>query len=145
MTKGPVPEKAIELVLPVARARGFVIRCLRSSESGIDLIIAGLGLTALICVCRTKHLNEPVEDIIVQFANPIAMLRRVPYCPGRCCEIWACDYYSNIRCFRLTGTGTTCLAEIGRDGNPIVPAVALQPERASGASDPVLQEEKVLA
>lgn len=50
MRMGPVPEKAIELLLPVARARGFVIRCARNRKGGIDLVIAAPGLTAFVCV-----------------------------------------------------------------------------------------------
>jgi hypothetical protein len=127
MRKGPVPEKAIGLALPVARARGFVIPCRRSRESGIDLIIVSAGLTALICVCRTRQLNGTPEDLAAQFRIPLTMLMQVPPCPGRCREIWACDYYGSIRCFRLTTTRKACLAEIGRDGIPLAGTIAAQP------------------
>jgi hypothetical protein len=114
MTKGPVPQKAIDTALPVAMARGFVILCRRVNGSGADFVIAGPGWTAVVTICRTKQLNELVADMAMQFPLAIAGLARVPPAPGRSCEIWACDYYGNIRFFRVAGTG---LVEIGRDGN----------------------------
>lgn len=112
--KGPVPEKAIGIALPIAMARGLVILCRRHHGSVADFIIAGFGWTAIVCVCRTKKLNELPEDLAAQFRSAIAGLSRVPPSPGRSCEIWACDYYGNFRFFRVVGTG---LVEIGRDGN----------------------------
>jgi hypothetical protein len=116
MRKGPVPAKAIGVALPAALVRGFVVLCQRNTSSEIDLIIAGPGLTAIVCICRTKTLNESPEVLEAQFGNLIAVLRRVPHCPGRSCEIWACDYYGNVRFFRLKKEG---IEEIGRDGNPL--------------------------
>ncbi len=142
--KGPVPEKAIRLALPVALSRGFVITCRRNKLSGIDFVIVSPGLTAFVCICRTKQLNTSVEDLAAQFRKQAGMLQRVPSGPGLSCEIWACDYYDNIRFFRLEGTGRERLAEIGRDGIPLfVPAPARLPERAAGASAPIRPGKKV--
>jgi hypothetical protein len=116
MRKGPVPVKAVGIALPAALARGFVILCQRNQTSEIDLVIAGPGRTAIVCICRTKQLNETPDVMEAQFRIIIAALRRVPLCPGRCCEIWACDYYGNIRFFRLTDSS---FVEIGRDGNSL--------------------------
>ena len=114
MTKGPVPQKAIDIALPAAMARGFGIPCRRVNGSIADFVIAGPGWTAVVTICRTKQLNEIVADMAKQFPLAIAGLARVPPAPGRSCEIWACDYYGNIRFFRVAGTG---LVEIGPDGN----------------------------
>jgi len=116
MRKGPAPEKAIDIALPIALARGIVVFCRRDRNSGIDLVAACPGLTALVCICRTRTLGAPVDALGAQLRLVIAALRRVPRSHGRYCEIWACDYYGNIRLFRLTETG---LEEIGRDGNPL--------------------------
>jgi hypothetical protein len=116
MRKGPVPEKAKAIALPAAHARGFVIPCQRNPGCEIDLVVAGGGRTSIVCICRTKTLYEKLEVLEVQFANLIAVLRRVPRCPGMSCEIWACDYYGNIRFFRLTDSG---IEEIGRGGDPL--------------------------
>jgi hypothetical protein len=117
MSRGPVPQKAIEIALPIARARGFVMLCQRYHGSVADVIIAEFsGRTTIVCICRTKRLNELVAGMAAQFRTAIAGLSRVPPSPGRSCEIWAVDYYGNIRFFRLAGTD---LVEIGRDGNPL--------------------------
>ncbi|MGB9176728.1 MAG: hypothetical protein WCB46_08340, partial [Methanoregula sp.] len=115
MSRGPVPQKAIDTALPIAKARGFVMLCRRYHGSVADFIIADFfGRTTIVRICRTKRLNELVAGMAVQFRPAIAGLSRVPPSPGRSCEIWAVDYYRNIRFFRLTDTA---LVEIGQDGN----------------------------
>ena len=113
MMKGPVPEKAIDAALPIALAQGFVMLCRRHHGSVADFVLAGFGWTAVVCVCRTKRLNELPEELAAQFRSAIVGLSRVPRSPGRSCEIWACDYYGNFRFFRVVGSS---LVEIGRDG-----------------------------
>jgi hypothetical protein len=116
MMKGPVPQKAIDAALPLALAQGFVMLCRRHHGSVADFVLAGFGWTAVVCVCRTKRLNELPEDLAAQFRSAIAGLGRVPRSPGRSCEIWACDYYGNFRFFRVVGS---LLVEIGRDGRKL--------------------------
>ena len=135
MTKGPVPQKAIDIALPVAMARGFVIPCRRANGSVADFVIAGPGWTAVVSICRTKQLNELVAGMAKQFPLAIAGMARVPPAPGRSCEIWACDYYGNIRFFRVAGAG---LVEIGPDGNPLA-----DPAGAGKISIPPPDGEKV--
>jgi hypothetical protein len=118
MMKGPVPKKAIDIALPMALAQGFVMLCRRHHGSVADFVLAGFGWTAIVCVCRTKRLNELPEELAAQFRSAIAGLGRVPRSPGRSCEIWACDYYGNFRFFRVVGSA---LVEIGRDGRPLQP------------------------
>jgi hypothetical protein len=114
MTKGPVPKKAIKAALPVARARGFVILCERHRGSIASFVIAGPGWTAIVYVGRTRLLNNLPVDIEAQFRYGMAGLRRVPPAPGRSCELWACDYYGNLRFFRLEGTGVVEIDMNGR-------------------------------
>jgi hypothetical protein len=117
MSRGPVPQKEIEIALPIARARGFVILCRWYHGSVADFIIAEFaGRTTIVCICRTKRLNELVAGMAAQFGTAIAGLSRVPPSFGRSCKIWAVDYYGNIRFFRLVGTD---LVEIGRDGSSL--------------------------
>ncbi len=118
MMKGPVPQKAIDTALPIALAQGFVMLCRRHHGSVADFVLAGFGWTAVVCVCRTKRLNELPEDLAAQFRSAIAGLGRVPRSPGRSCEIWACDYYGNFRFFRVVGS---LLVEIGRDVRRLQP------------------------
>jgi hypothetical protein len=113
MTKGPVPQKAIEAALPIARARGFVILCQRHRGSIASFVIAGPGWTAIVYLGRSRRLNELPGELSIQFAHGLAGLLRIPPAPGRSCELWACDYAGNFRFFRITGAG---VVEIGMDG-----------------------------
>ena len=119
MTKGPVPKKAIEVAMPVARARGFVILCQRHRGSIASFIIAGPGWTTIVYLGRTKRFNELPGIIDVQFGYGLAGLRRVPPAPGRSCELWACDYYGNLRFFRLEGAGVVEIDMGGRVPAPV--------------------------
>ena len=105
MSRGPPPEKAIRLALPIAKARGFVTFCRRERGSICDFIILCPGLTAVVRLGRTKRLHGSLADMEFQFAGAAAGLRTVPPDPARSCEIWACDYYDNIRFFRVERTG----------------------------------------
>jgi len=44
MMKGPVPQKAIDIALPLALAQGFVMLCRRHHGSVADFVLAGFGL-----------------------------------------------------------------------------------------------------
>ncbi len=116
MSRGPPPEKAIRLALPIAKARGFITFCRRERGSICDFIILCPGLTAVVRLGRTKRLHGSLADMEFQFAGAAAGLRTVPPDPARSCEIWACDYYDNIRFFRVERTGLT---EMGINGKPL--------------------------
>ena len=49
-----VPQKGIDIALPVALARGFVIFCRHYYGYVCDLIIAEIGRTTIVRVCRTS-------------------------------------------------------------------------------------------
>src|SRR5512137_2125286 len=115
MNRGPLPQKGIEIAMPVALARGFVILCRHYYGYVCDLVIAEPGRTTIVRVFRTKRLYDTVAGMAGQFRTGIAGLSRVPPDPGRSLEIWACDYYGNLRFFRLRGTD---LVEIRQDGIP---------------------------
>jgi hypothetical protein len=132
MTKGPVPRKAIEVAMPVARARGFVILCERHRGSIVSFVIAGPGWTAIVYMGRTRLLNNLPGDIDAQFGYGMAGLRRVPPAPGRSCELWACDYYGNLRFFRLTGTGVVEIDREGRVREPVAGTGEESPRSPSG-------------
>jgi hypothetical protein len=117
MSRGPLPQKAIDTALPVAKIRGFVIVCRRYRGSVVDFIVAEPGgSTSLVRMVRTKRLHESLADMQFQLASGIAALRRVPESQGRTRELWGCDYYGNLRFFRLAGTG---LVEIDSGGRPV--------------------------
>jgi len=132
MTKGPVPQKAIDIALPVARSRGFVILCQRHRGSIASFVIAGPGWTAIVYLGRTRRLNNLPGEIASQFGYGLAGLCRVPPAPGRSCEIWACDYYGNLRFFRLAGAD---VVEIDMNGNVSEPVTGTgkDPSRSPSA------------
>jgi hypothetical protein len=101
MTRGPLPHKGIGIAMPVALARGFVILCRHYYGFVCDLVIAETGRTAIVRIFRTKRLHDTVTDMAGQFRNGIAGLSRVFPDSGRSLEIWACDYYGNLRFFRV--------------------------------------------
>lgn len=105
MTRGPLPHKGIGIAMPVALARGFVILCRHYYGFVCDLVIAEAGRTAIVRIFRTKRLHDTVAGMAGQFRNGIAGLARVLPDPGRSLEIWACDYYGNLRFFRVVGQG----------------------------------------
>jgi hypothetical protein len=127
MNRGPLPQKGIDIAMPVAMARGFVILCKRYHGYVCDFVIAEHGRTTIVRLFRTKRLYDTVTGMAGQFRTGIAGLSRVPPDPGRSLEIWACDYYGNLRFFRLRGTE---LIEIRQDGTLLDPTVV-----ASGADE----------
>lgn len=114
MSPGPLPLKGIGIAMPVALARGFVILCRHYYGFVCDLVIAEPGRTTIVRIFRTKRLYDTVAGIAGQFRAGIDGFGRVPPDPGRSLEIWAVDYYANLRFFRLEGTG---LVEIDRHGS----------------------------
>jgi hypothetical protein len=135
MSRGPLPHKGIDIAMPVARARGFVILCRHYYGYVCDFIIAEPGRTSIVRVVRTKRLFDTVDGMARQFGTGIAGLSRVPPDPGRSLEIWACDYYGNLRFFRLLGTG---LVEIRQDGTVFDPVAA---GSSTGGEEPHVPEE----
>jgi hypothetical protein len=115
MTRGPLPHKGIGIAMPVALGRGFVILCRHYYGFVCDLVIAEAGRTAIVRIFRTKRLHDTVADMAGQFRNGIAGLSRVFPDSGRSLEIWACDYYGNLRFFRVVEGPV--LQEIDRHGS----------------------------
>lgn len=118
MSRGPLPHKGIALAMPAARARGFVILCRHYSGFVCDLVIAEPVRTTIVRICRSRRLYDSVAGMAGQFQAGIAGLCRVPRGTGRSREIWAVDYYGNLRFFRVEGTG---LLEIDRHGSLLDP------------------------
>jgi hypothetical protein len=119
MSRGPMPQKGIDIALPVARARGFVILCRHYYGYVCDLVIAESGRTSIVRIVRTRRLYDTVAGMAGQTGTTIAGLCRVPRDPGRSLEVWAADYYGNLRFFRVLGSG---IVEISRAGTQLDPA-----------------------
>ena len=87
MNRGPLPQKGIDIAMPVALARGFVILCRHYYGYVCDLIIAEPGRTTIVRVFRTKRLYDTVAGMAGQFRTGIAGLSRVPRDPSHSQEI----------------------------------------------------------
>lgn len=113
MTRGPVPQQALDCSLPVALARGFVTTCARGRGSVCDFIIHAPDYTAVILVVRSRRLQGSLAEIESLHAEPLGRIRLVP--PGSCRvrELWACSPKGAMRFFRVEQSK---LVELGRDG-----------------------------
>jgi hypothetical protein len=114
-----LPQKGIDIALPVARSRGFVIFCRHYDGYIFDLVNAEIGRTSIVHRVRTRRLNDTVAGMAGQSGTALAGLCRVPRYPGRNLEIRAAGYYGNLRFFRVLGPG---IAEISRNGAQLDPA-----------------------
>ena len=115
MSRGPPPKSAIDAVLPVAWARGYVTICTRERGSVCNLIIHAETYTGVVQVVRTRKLHGSIDDTIWQHREHLARLRLIPAGLCRSLELWACSQYGGIRFFRLTATG---MIELTRAGDP---------------------------
>ncbi len=112
MSRGP-PTKSIDVALPVAWARGYVIMSRRERGSVCTFEIHVAAYTAVVLVVRCRRLHGSLAEMETQYPEQLARLRLVPQGICRSLELWACSPYGGIRFFRVSGTG---LVELGRDG-----------------------------
>ena len=115
MKRGPLPKKAIDIAIPFALARGFLIFCRRTHGSVCDFNILSPGRTTLVAMARAKNLYGSLADMAAELASTAADIRTMPPDPTRVFEIWACNYYKGIRFFRVERAG---LVELDQDGKP---------------------------
>jgi len=115
MKRGPLPKKAIEIAIPFALARGFLIFCKRTHGSVCDFNILSPGRTTLVAITRAKNLYGSLADMAAEVASTAAGLRAMPPDPTRVFEIWACNYYKGIRFFRVD---PVVLVELDQYGKP---------------------------
>ena len=119
MTRGPAPVIGMDAALPVAEARGQVMRFNHSGRNLADFIIVGTGTLAFVRVRKVRCLHGPPEEIERDLRNEVNMLRRIP--GGTVSrELWPYSRYGVLRFFLVKETG---LVELGADGKlPCRPA-----------------------
>jgi hypothetical protein len=78
MTRGPIPKKAINAALAVARARGIVSLCHRSRESLCDIVIHAKGVTIDAIIRRCRRLHCSLVEMEHGFGEALARLRLEP-------------------------------------------------------------------
>jgi hypothetical protein len=120
----------MDAALPVAEARGQVMRFRHSVRNLADFVIVGSGTLAFVRVRKVQCLHGPPEKIEDDLRDEVNMLRRIP--DGSVSrELWPYSRYGVLRFFRVKDTG---LVELGADGNllsrPVKePAPAERPEK----------------
>ena len=112
MTRGPAPVIWMDAALPVAEARGQVMRFNHSVRNIADLVIVGTGTLAFVRLRKVQCLHGPPEEIEGDLRNEVNILRRIP--GGSVSrELWPYSRYGILRFFRVEETG---LVELGADG-----------------------------
>jgi hypothetical protein len=102
----------MDTALPVAEARGQVMRFRHSVRNLADFVIVGSGTLAFVRVRKVQCLHSSPEEIEDDLRNEVNMLRRIP--DGTVSrELWPYSRYGVLRFFRVGDTG---LVELGADG-----------------------------
>lgn len=116
MTRGRPVTKALDDALPVARARGAVLRFCPDTESTCDLMIRTPVHLIFVRVKRVGSIRCTKEEIAAELQEWIIMLHSFPVSESILCELWVYTKQNSWRYFRVGNTG---LVEIGRDGTPV--------------------------
>jgi hypothetical protein len=116
MTRGRPVTKALDDALPVARARGNVMRFCPETESACDMMIRTSVHLVFIRIKRVCKIRCTKEEIGAEVQEWLLLLRSFPVSESILCELWVYTKQNSWRYFRVGSNG---LVEIGRDGNPI--------------------------
>jgi len=135
MTRGRPVTKALDDALPVARARGDVMKFCPETESACDLMIRTSVHLVFIRIKRVCKIRCTKEEIGAELQEWVIVLRSFPVSESILCELWVYTKQNSWRYFRVGSNG---LVEIGRDGNPIRlpekgPAITGREATAGGA------------
>ena len=117
MTRGRPVTKALDDALPVARARGNVMKFCPETESTCDLMIRTSVHLVFIRIKRVCKIRCTKEEIGAELQEWLILLHSFPVSESILCELWVYTKQNSWRYFRVGSTG---LVEIGRDGNLIL-------------------------
>ena len=127
MTRGPPPANGFDAAIPVARARGRMMRLLSSPGNFGDFLIAGGGWLILARLRFSRRLHATLVEIAAEYRSAIDELRSVPAGGPVSLELWLYSRLLALRFFRLSGEG---IVEIDRHGVPLATA---KPDRTKQA------------
>jgi hypothetical protein len=135
MTRGRPVTKALDDALPVARARGDVMKFCPETESACDMMIRTSVHLVFIRIKRVCKIRCTKEEIGAELQEWLILLRSFPVSESILCELWVYTKQGSWRYFRVGSNG---LVEIGRDGNLILlpekgPAITGREATAGGA------------
>jgi len=116
MTRGRPVSKALTDALPVARARGNVMRFCPETESACDLMIRTSVHLVFVRVKRIRKIRCTKEEIGAELQEWVIVLRSLPVSESILSELWVYTKQGSKRYFRIGSTG---MMEIDKDGKPI--------------------------
>ncbi|WP_321506326.1 hypothetical protein [uncultured Methanoregula sp.] len=116
MPRGRPPYRGLKNAIPVARARGRVMRFFQDDECAADLLIAARGGIIFVRIRRSIRIRIPISDLEAEFREPVLMLRSLPRSGHILREFWLYSKYGTWRYFRVDETG---LVEIDYAGQPL--------------------------
>jgi hypothetical protein len=129
MTRGRLPQKGLDVAIPIAKERGQVMEFLPSSENICEFLIIGNGCLAMVRVRKARRLHGTSAEVETDFSEAVIKSRAIP-CGGPVSrELWLYSRFCVMRFFQITDAG---LVEIDRHGltlvtvpvKPAVPATA---------------------
>jgi hypothetical protein len=113
MTRGRPPQKALDEALPIAQARGNLLRFLEEPAFDCDYMFLATDRLCIVRVKRTRHLWCTPGQMEAQCGEAIQQFRHLPVPAFVSREIWFWSPYSVFRFFRIEDAG---LVELDRDG-----------------------------
>jgi hypothetical protein len=113
MSRGPLPRRALDAALPVARQRGTVRQAERGPELLYDFTILGVAPIAFVRVKYAARIRAALPEIVACFQEEISLIRLITHDAAISRELWLCSKHGTLRFFRVTNDG---LIELGRDG-----------------------------
>jgi hypothetical protein len=116
MTRGRLPQKALDDALPLAKRRGAVFHFRQEEACVADLVIVSAARIIFVRVKRTRRLYCSVGEIEEQYRESIMLFRTLPPLGSLFRELWIWSTYGKWRFFRVEETG---LAEIDSNGQPV--------------------------
>lgn len=116
MTRGRLPQKGLDVAVPIARERGLVMEFRQTAENLCEFVIVGNGCVAFVRVRKARRLHGAVEDIAAEFSGAIVPARTIPSGGPVSRELWLYSRHCVLRFFRITDAG---IIAIDRSGMPI--------------------------
>jgi hypothetical protein len=117
MTKGRPATRGVNDAVVIARKRGCVMKIVYGLESLSDLVIRTAAYVVFVKTRRTEKITATIQEIEHTYHNLIAELRLFPVSAQILPELWIYSKHGTYRFFRVGEAG---LAEVDRDGMPVL-------------------------
>lgn len=118
MTKGRPATRGVDDAVVIGRRRGCVSKIVYGLESVFDFFIRTAAFVVFVKTRRTDKIIATIKEIEHAYQDLIAELRLFPASAQILLELWIYSKHGTYRFFRIGEAG---LAEVGRDGMPVLP------------------------